>query len=374
MPNPAVKVAATTGSSSSRTLATSAARPIPRYIDIGVNLTDPVFRGRGGRIGGSHPDDFEDMLQRSRTAGVRSMIITGGSLRESREALKIAKHYGLFATVGCHPTRSTDFDKFNGGPNAYLRALDKLIADNKEGPGRVVAVGECGLDYDRLFRAPAETQRKYFRMQLGLAKKHGLPLFLHSRNTGGDFARILREEGFGEDGGRAVGGKGGVVHSFTGDKAELEELLAMGFHYSLNGCGLKTAENLQVAAEAPLGQLHLETDAPWCGMKPTQASNAHLKTLPKALSDIYFPPATKEYTPGNMIKGRNEPNAVGGVAWVIARLKGVRLEEVTEAVWKNTVELFGLDEPLEIGGLVEKEVKKAPEVPSFDSSSFPALA
>jgi hypothetical protein len=52
---------------------------------------------------------------------------------------------GLYATVGCHPTRSTEFDKFRGGPDAYLLALDSLIANNLTGPGRVVAIGECGL-------------------------------------------------------------------------------------------------------------------------------------------------------------------------------------------------------------------------------------
>lgn len=52
---------------------------------------------------------------------------------------------GLYATVGCHPTRSKQFDQFKGGPDAYLQALDKLIETNLAGVGRVVAVGECGL-------------------------------------------------------------------------------------------------------------------------------------------------------------------------------------------------------------------------------------
>jgi TatD DNase family protein len=55
---------------------------------------------------------------------------------------------GLFATAGCHPTRSTEFDKYHGGPEAYLDALDKLIEENMKGNGRVVAVGECGLGSD----------------------------------------------------------------------------------------------------------------------------------------------------------------------------------------------------------------------------------
>lgn len=63
-------------------------------------------------------------------------------------------------------------------------------------------------------------------MQLSLAKKHSLPLFLHSRNCHADFVQILREEGFGEDGGRALGARGGVVHSFTGAKEEIDELVS----------------------------------------------------------------------------------------------------------------------------------------------------
>ncbi len=136
----------------------------------------------------------------------------------------------LYATVGCHPTRSAEFEK---DPSGYFQALDKLIGANLSGPGRAVAVGECGLDYDRTHFASPVVQQRHFRgcdhashrfctdgtltgSQLALAKKYHLPLFLHSRAAHNDFAQILREEGFGEDGGRAVGGRGGVVHSFTG--------------------------------------------------------------------------------------------------------------------------------------------------------------
>ena len=99
------------------------------------------------------------------------------------------------------------------------------------------------LDYDRTHFAMPATQKKAFRLssfiimsmdnrlrkptgsQLALAKKYHLPLFLHSRSAHADFVNILREEGFGEDGGRKDGANGGVVHSFTGTKSEVEELV-----------------------------------------------------------------------------------------------------------------------------------------------------
>ena len=90
------------------------------------------------------------MLERTRAAGVRSMVITGGSLHESREGLELAKKYGFYATVGCHPTRSAQFDEWKSGSEGYLEELDKLIVENAKGKGRVVAVGECGLGEARV--------------------------------------------------------------------------------------------------------------------------------------------------------------------------------------------------------------------------------
>ncbi|KLO20765.1 hypothetical protein SCHPADRAFT_918156 [Schizopora paradoxa] len=320
-----------------------------RYIDIGVNLTDSVFRGRNRGWGSKvihHEDDFDLVIGRSKQAGVESMIVTCGSLRESKEVLKLAKDHNLYATLGCHPTRSGDFDKFEGGPETYLHCIDETISRHLEGPGRIVAVGECGLDYDRLHFADKETQKKHFRSQLSLAKKYHLPLFLHSRAAAQDLSIILREEGFGEDGGKAVGGRGGVVHSFTGTVEEMRELHEMGFYFSVNGCSTKAADQLETIKQIPLERLMLETDAPWCSMKPSHASKMHLDTLPPALRCKYFPPAVKgeNFEIGKAVKDRNEPCSVGGVAWVVSRLHGVPFEDVVDKCWNNTVEVFGLHE------------------------------
>jgi TatD DNase family protein len=85
-------------------------------------------------------------------------------------------------------------------------------------------------------------------------------------------------------------------------------------------------------------------------MTSTQASRQHLNTLPASLRELYFPPATKpeNFVLGQPVKGRNEPSAIGGVAWVIHRLNNVPFEKVTEKAWKNTVQLFALDELLDV--------------------------
>jgi len=321
-----------------------------RFIDIGVNLTDPVFRGKyhGKR---KHEDDMKDMFQRSKDAGLRSFIITGGSLSESRTAMGLAKECNVFCTTGCHPTRSAEFDKYSGGPEAYLKALDELIGENLRIPSEetgkriIVAIGECGLDYDRLHFASKETQMKHFRPQLSLAKRYGLPLFLHSRSAHTDFVRILKEEGFGVDGGRGEGAKGGVVHSFTGTKEEMIELMDMGFHISFNGCSLKTAEQLEVIKSIRPERLLLETDAPWCSMTSTQASKPHLDGMPDSYRSLFFPTSCRpeKFVKGQTVKGRNEPCAIGGVAWVVHILTGAPFEKVVEKAWKNTVDLFQLE-------------------------------
>ncbi|XP_061617147.1 deoxyribonuclease TATDN1 isoform X5 [Phyllopteryx taeniolatus] len=115
----------------SRTLSTMARH---KFIDIGVNLTDPVFRGlyRGKQ---KHQDDFHHVIDRAVDAGVEKFVITGGSLEDSEEGVKLAR----------------------------------------------------SRDFDRLEFCPKETQLKYFEMQFDLAEETKLPMFLHCRNSHQDF-------------------------------------------------------------------------------------------------------------------------------------------------------------------------------------------
>ncbi|KAG8527882.1 uncharacterized protein KY384_006798 [Bacidia gigantensis] len=203
----------------------------------------------------------------------------------------------------------------------------------EEKEGVVVAFGEIGLDYDRLYLAEKEVQLKYFEAQLDLAVKVQLPLFLHMRAAAEDFERLLKPR-------LERLPKRGLVHSFTGTKTEMESLVEMGLDIGINGCSLKTEENLEVVKAVPLERLQIETDGPWCEMRPSHASARWKVGGPELVGSV----KKEKWERGKMVKGRNESCAIGQVAWVVARVKGVEVKEVAEAAWRNSIRMFGLGE------------------------------
>jgi TatD DNase family protein len=148
-----------------------------------------------------------------------------------------------------------------------LSAL-KELARTSAADGHTVAFGEIGLDYDRLFMTPKDQQLKYFEAQLDVATDFQLPLFLHMRAAAEDFERLLKPR-------LAKLPKSGVVHSFTGSLEEMRSLVDLGLHIGVNGCSLKTEENLSVVKEIPLDRLHVETDGPWVMTQDLAVMNAH---------------------------------------------------------------------------------------------------
>ena len=186
---------------------------------------------------------------------------------------------------------------------------------------RDITAGECGLDYDRLEHCPRDVQLQYFRQQLELAHELDLPLFLHNRNTGGDFVNTLKEFEASKAAADAQNTPRltGIVHSFDGPADELRELVDRGFYIGVNGCSMKTEENLQVIRDAlPLERLVLETDAPWCELRPAHASwpllqayqQAHAHELEtEADMGSWRTDALKKekFQWGKRVKGRNEP-------------------------------------------------------------------
>ncbi|KAK5130484.1 hypothetical protein LTR08_002006 [Meristemomyces frigidus] len=295
-------------------------KPTLRYADIGINLSDPIFRGvHHGKQ--AHEDDLQHVIQRALEAGVRKMMVTGSDLTESRNAIKLVEGFpGLcYATVGVHPCSAKSFVNYPEGAEKLLEEVKKLAQASRDA-GTVTAFGEIGLDYDRLHYCDKETQLLYFAKQLDLAIDLQMPLFLHSRAAAPDFEALLRERLHHLP-------KRGVVHSFTGTLEEMHRLVAMGFDIGINGCSLKTDENLAVVKEVPLERLQLETDGPWCDMRPSHASakflHAAAPELPRAVKK-------EKWSAELLVKGRNEPCAIGRVAWVVAGVKGVGVEVVCE--------------------------------------------
>lgn len=154
-----------------------------------------------------------------------------------------------------HPCSAKTFEEYPDGPDALLSALRNLAITAKKA-GTASAFGEIGLDYDRLHYAPKETQVQYFRAQLDVAVELQLPLFLHSRAAAEDFEAILKER-------LAELPRRGCVHSFTGTLEEMKRIVDLGFDVGINGCSLKTEENVAVVKEVPLERLQIETDGPW---------------------------------------------------------------------------------------------------------------
>ncbi|XP_069674396.1 deoxyribonuclease TATDN1 isoform X2 [Periplaneta americana] len=292
-----------------------------KFIDIAVNLTDPLYKGIYHGIK-RHEPDVQAILERAWSVGMQKMIITGGSLEDSREALHLAEsHENLFSTVGCHPTRCGEFEK-SGEPASYLRSLEDLIL---KGQPNVVAIGECGLDYDRLHFCPKETQLKYFEEQLTLCETIKLPLFLHCRNAASDFLNILSRN-------RDLL-HGGVVHSFDGSEEDAMSILELGYYIGINGCSLKTEDNLRVVAKIPSERLVLETDCPWCQVRPTHAGAKFVKTT--------FPSSKKEkYKENMMVKGRNEPANIVQILEIVAGVKEEDVETLCNTIYQNTNKLF----------------------------------
>ena len=157
--------------------------------------------------------------------------------------------------MGVHPCSAKSFDDFKEGPDALLKELRELGLKSKEA-GTAVAFGEIGLDYDRLFLTGNEQQLKYFEAQLDLAVEIQLPLFLHSRAASEDFERLLAPR-------LDKLPNRGLVHSFTGTVEEMEKMVALGLDIGVNGCSLKTEENLEVVKAIPLERIQIETDGPW---------------------------------------------------------------------------------------------------------------
>ena len=134
--------------------------------------------------------------------------------------------------------------------------------------------------------------------------------------------------------------RGGVVHSFDGCAEEMAALLSIAcggdalLYIGVNGCSMKTEENLKVIRQVPLARLMVETDAPWCGIRPSHASHAYVKRPVLQQKD------KKKWEQGCAVKGRNEPGCLGQVVEVVSGVTGATFEDVAKATTRNVEQVF----------------------------------
>ncbi|MGD0492230.1 MAG: TatD family hydrolase [Steroidobacteraceae bacterium] len=259
------------------------------FTDIGSNLTHSSFA-----------DDLGSVMNRAANAGVTRQIVTGADLASSRAAAALAAAYpaALWCTAGVHPHHATEF-----APARHQELRELLSAP------RVVAVGECGLDYFRDF-SPRAAQREAFVAQLEIAAAVEKPVFLHQRDAHRDFTAILAEF--------RPALVGGVAHCFTGGPEELEAYLALDLSIGVTGwvCDERRGADLREAVpRIPAERLMIETDAPYL--------------LPRDLE-----PRPKSR--------RNEPAFLPHIARAVAALRGESPEALAAATTRNAVRFFGL--------------------------------
>jgi len=232
--------------------------------------------------------DREAVLARMQEKDMGAVLI-GTDLETSKAALELAKqHDFLWASVGLHPTHTGDFD---------ISKFRELAADPK-----VVAIGECGLDYFRSEKS--EGQKERFETQIALAQKLNKALVVHCREAHDDCLSVLQNTAIAQ-------GVPVVMHFFTGSGELAQKYLELGCYLSFPGPVTYTDMYDDSIRICPLERMLIETDAPFAAPVPYRGK-------------------------------RNEPAYVEHVAAKIAAVKGVSVEEAVEATVKNVQTVFKL--------------------------------
>jgi len=279
-----------------------------KLIDIGINL-----------MNSSYSRDRDEVIKAAAEAGVTPLVITGSGERSSLDAALYASAYNashpgaLYTTAGVHPHEARTCGNETIG---LLRELAREESERGSAGGKstehksaIVAIGECGLDYNRDF-SPRDVQRRWFVKQIELAAELSLPLFLHERDAFTDFSIILGEYS------KAV--PAAVVHCFTGTGEELDHYLSLGCYIGITGwiCDERRGKHLrELIKNIPSGRLMLETDGPYL--------------LPRDL-------------PLKVRNRRNEPRFLPHIAETVARCLDKDPAKLAKETFVNTKKFFGM--------------------------------
>jgi TatD DNase family protein len=243
-------------------------------------------------------EDRSQVVERAFEQGIKA-ILCPAEVTNSQSVHKILdlteKYQSLIAAAGVHPHQAKSFS-----PECARKIKD--LAEAK----KIKAVGEIGLDFYYNLSLPAE-QEDAFRHQLQAAQELSLPVVVHSRNSGKKLVRAVEEEHF---------SRGGVLHCFTESWDIAKKMMNKNFFISFSGILTfpKAQAVREVAKKIPLEKLLVETDSPYLVPVPYRG-----------------------------LKKRNEPAYVVEVAKVLAEVKDISLEELTEATTQNFEFLFSFE-------------------------------
>lgn len=256
-----------------------------RYYDIGLNLFSKQFR---------NPEE----IIRNAEANQVVCVLTGTSTKANKQVADfVFKHESVYGTAGIHPHNADTAMKED------FELIENIITSNP----RIVAVGECGLDYDRMY-STRDNQIRCLEKHINLAEKLDKPLFLHERSASDDFKKRFKNH-------KDLCEKS-VVHCFTGNRYVLDDYLNMGFSIGITGwvCDDKRGKELREAVKLiPLDRILIETDAPYL--------------TPKNVDGL-----SKVNVPENIIY----------VARELAKHMGVSEDELIVHAKENTERLFSL--------------------------------
>ena len=255
--------------------------------------------------------DRAEMRARAAGRSVAHCVLPAVAVGNFEAVRLLAHEFSDSYALGIHPLCVP------GAQDLDLQALDAELARRKSDP-RLVAVGEIGLDYfvpELMQPAMRERQEYFYREQLKLARKHGLPVILHVRRSADKLLKHLRSL-------VPENGWSGTAHAFNGSQVQAREFIKLGFKLGFGGT-VTFESALQIrrlAAALPLEALVMETDSP----------------------DI--PPhwlyKTAQQRADGLVQGRNEPGELPRIAGVLAGLRGMSADALAAATSANALQAF----------------------------------
>ena len=296
------------------------------FFDIAANLCSEEFQGIYHEKK-YHETDVDEVIERANKMGVKKMLFAAENFEDTKISYNLSqKSSNYYITSGIHPCRTTEALKlFNNDIESIFKNLDDLINLYKD---KIIAIGECGLDYDLLHYSNKEDQLKLFSPHFSLAEKYNLPMYFHDRNSNDEFYNIVKEN-------RNKFNKG-IVHSFTGSEDELNKYLSLNLYIGVTGASFRTKNNIEVVKKIPNDKLLFETDAPYCEIRSSNAAFQFVETSFKGRLK------KEKMKKGFMCKERNEPCTMIQVLEALSKIKEIDKKELSEICYKNSLDLFNL--------------------------------